>query len=117
MLCCLPLHCFPRSVSSAHPTLPWGGIYVPARVARGSSVYSAGGVRVGSRRTVRAVRAVLPMSMVERGILERREGSERARVERSGATPVAAAKHRLRWCASAGDVSRRGWAFYLMSDP
>jgi len=36
------------------------------------------------------------MSMVERGILERREGLERARVERSGATPVAAAKHRLR---------------------
>jgi len=88
---------------------------VPARVARGSSVYSAGGVRVGSRRTVRAVRAVLPMSMVERGILERREGLERARVERSGATPVAAAKHRLRglrWCRVSGRLAQ-GLGFLL----
>ena len=84
---------------------------MPARVARGSSVYSAGGARVGSRRTVRAVRAVLPMSMVERGILERREGLERARVERSGATPVAAAKHRLRglrWCRVSGRLAGAG---------
>ena len=51
---------------------------------------------------MRAVRAVLPMSMVERGILERREGSER---ESRAVGSDAAAKHRLR-CGARRDVSQ-----------